>query len=42
MGERERETVLMNVNRRISISLLEILQQFLQSQRPNWILNQIG
>ena len=40
--ERERETILMNVNRRISINLLEILQQFLQSPRLRWNLSQIG
>ena len=33
--ERERETILMNVYRRISISLLELLQQFLQTPRLN-------
>ena len=40
--ERERETILMNVYRRISISLLEILQQFLQTPRLNRKLSQIG
>ena len=40
--ERERLTILMNVNRRISINLLEILQQFLQSPRLRWNLSQIG
>ena len=40
--ERERETILKNVNRRISISLLEILQQFLQSPWRSRKLSQIG
>jgi hypothetical protein len=40
--ERERETILINVNRRISINLLKVLQQSLQTPGRNRKLIQTG
>ena len=38
--ERERVTIFMDVNRRVAIKLLDILQDSLQTPGCNWILSQ--